>query len=325
MTEAKLRNKVVNVMKSWLGLKESNNSHMKIIKKYNEHKPLPRNYAVKSTDEWCATTVSAAFIETGLTEIMVLECSCGNLVSLAKEKGIWQEKDGYVPGVGDVVLYDWQDNGKGDNTGWPDHVGIVEKVVGSTITIIEGNNGEKVARRNIKVNGRYIRGYITPNYESIATIEKETNTVAKKDDELEVGDTVTFTGNKHYKSSYVGAKAEKCIKGKAKITAFKKGAKHPYHLVAVKGKGSTVHGWVDSKDIKEAEKQSKAIKVGDTVEFIGKKHFTSSFKAAKSSSCKGGKAKVTAINKGKAHPYHLKSAEKTCTVHGWVDADEVKK
>lgn len=42
-------------------------------------------------------------------------------------------------------MYDWQDTGKGDNTGGADHVGIVEKVVGNTITIIEGNKGEAVA------------------------------------------------------------------------------------------------------------------------------------------------------------------------------------
>lgn len=65
-------------------------------------------------------------------------------------------------------MYDWQDTGKGDNTGGADHVGIVEKVVGNTITIIEGNKGEAVARRTLAVNGRYIRGYCLPDYASKA-------------------------------------------------------------------------------------------------------------------------------------------------------------
>lgn len=61
-------------------------------------------------------------------------------------------------------MYDWDDSGLGDNRGNPDHVGVVEQVVGGTITIIEGNKGGAVARRKLAVNGRYIRGYCTPDY-----------------------------------------------------------------------------------------------------------------------------------------------------------------
>ena len=43
-------------------------------------------------------------------------------------------------------------------------MGIVEKVAGSTITVIEGNKGEAVARRTLAVNGRYIRGFCLPDY-----------------------------------------------------------------------------------------------------------------------------------------------------------------
>ena len=69
-----------------------------------------------------------------------------------------------MPKLGDIVLYDWQDSGSGDNTGTADHIGIVEKVVGSTETIIEGNYQDSVKRRELAVNGRYIRGYIVPKY-----------------------------------------------------------------------------------------------------------------------------------------------------------------
>ena len=41
-------------------------------------------------------------------------------------------------------------------------------MVGNTITIIEGNKGEAVARRTLAVNGRYIRGYCLPDYASKA-------------------------------------------------------------------------------------------------------------------------------------------------------------
>ncbi|MBR2884131.1 MAG: hypothetical protein IKB93_04995 [Clostridia bacterium] len=44
---------------------------------------------------------------------------------------------------------------------------LFENVSGSKITVIEGNCGNKVARRTISVNGKYIRGFVTPHYEKI--------------------------------------------------------------------------------------------------------------------------------------------------------------
>ena len=68
---------------------------------------------------------------------------------------------------------------------------------------------------------------------------------------------------------------------------------------------------------------SGEIKVVDIVTYSGNVHYTSSYASGKSRVCKGGKAKVTQISKGKPHPYHLVRAEKGCTVYGWVDADKV--
>lgn len=43
MTEKEIRSKVVEIAKGWLGCKESDGSHKKIIDTYNACKPLPRN------------------------------------------------------------------------------------------------------------------------------------------------------------------------------------------------------------------------------------------------------------------------------------------
>lgn len=169
MTEQQLRKQVVSIMEGWLGCKESNGTHKKIIDTYNAHKPLARGYKVKYTDEWCATAVSAAFISAKLTDIAPTECSCSKMTALYKAKGRWQENDGYKPQIGDIIMYDWQDSGSGDNQGNPDHVGIVASVSGNTIKVIEGNKGEAVAYRSLSVNGKYIRGYCLPNYASKAT------------------------------------------------------------------------------------------------------------------------------------------------------------
>lgn len=169
MTEKQLREKAVNTAKAWAGCKESNGTHKKIIDLYNSVKPLPRGYAVKYNDAWCATFVSAVGIAAGLSKIILRECGCGAMIDLYKAAGRWQENDAYVPSAGDVVFYDWQDTGKGDNTGYPDHVGLVCGVSGSTIKVIEGNKNDAVEYRDLQVNGRYIRGYGLPDYKSMAT------------------------------------------------------------------------------------------------------------------------------------------------------------
>lgn len=169
MTENQLRSNVVSVMKGWLGWSEANGKFKRIIDVYNNHKPLAQGYKVKYTDEWCATAVSAAFIKAGLTDIGFTECSCNRMIDLYKAKGRWEEKDSYVPKIGDVIMYDWQDNGVGDNVGSADHVGLVTAINGTKLTIIEGNKGEAVAYRSINVNGKYIRGYCLPNYASKAS------------------------------------------------------------------------------------------------------------------------------------------------------------
>lgn len=171
MTEQELRTKVVSIAQSYIGCKESDGSHRKIVDLYNSHKPLARGYKVTYTDAWCATFASAVAIQAGLTDIIPTECGCSAMIELFRKLDSWQENDAYVPSPGDYIFYDWQDGtnyATTDNTGAPDHVGIVEKVSGSTITVIEGNYSDSVKRRTIQVNGRYIRGYGVPKYASKA-------------------------------------------------------------------------------------------------------------------------------------------------------------
>ena len=171
------RSKIVSLAQSWVGLKEADGSFVKIVDIYNSQKKLPRGYKLKLTDEWCAATMSALAIACNATDIIPIECSCGQLIELAKAKGIWVEADNHIPKPGNFLLFDWGDSGTGDNTAWPDHIGIVEKVVGNNITTIEGNYQSAVSRRTIRVNSKYIRGYIVPKYDAEASINEEVCTV----------------------------------------------------------------------------------------------------------------------------------------------------
>lgn len=182
---SKYASKVVAQAQAWLGCKESNGTHKAIIDVYNGHKPLARGYKVKYTDEWCATFVSAVSIKLGYTDIIPTECGCPQMVELFKKLGCWEENEAKTPKSGWIIFYDWEDDNKGDNQGRPNHVGIVEKISGSTITVIEGNKNEAVERRNIAVNGKYIRGYGVPKYDA-----EEVKTEAVKTEEVKATYTV---------------------------------------------------------------------------------------------------------------------------------------
>lgn len=262
MTENELRANVVAQARSWLGCKESNGSHKKIIDLYNSHKPLARGYPVKYTDAWCSTFASAVAIACGLTDIIPTECGCEKHIQLFKKLGSWEENDAYVPKPADYIFYDWDDNGVGECTGAADHIGVVETVNGNSMTIIEGNMSNAVGRRNLKVNARYIRGYGVPNYARKATSigPVVTPSVPAMAADISVGDVLQFTGSKHYTNANAinGSAANP---GKAKVTAISANSKHPYHVIHTDG-ASNVYGWVDVADV---SKPGVALKVGDKV------------------------------------------------------------
>lgn len=176
MTEKQLRESFVAVLTGWLGRSEANGGHKEIIDLYNTQRPLPRGYAVQYDDEWCATTVTAAGMAAGLSDIIFGECSCSRMIDLYRAVGQWEERDDYVPDIGDIVMYYWKDGADyatTDCTGAPNHVGVVASKSGTVLTIIEGNKGEAVATRPLQINGRYIRGYCLPDYASKADDEED--------------------------------------------------------------------------------------------------------------------------------------------------------
>ena len=156
---AKYASEVVRQAQAWIGKKESNGTHKEIIDIYNSHKPLARGYKVKYTDSWCAVFVSAVAIKLGYTSIVPTECGCGKMIDLFKALGAWQEGRSYKPSAGDIIFYDWNDNNSSD------HVGIVEKVSGSVIAVIDGNKNNAVERRKISIGNKCIQGYGVPKYD----------------------------------------------------------------------------------------------------------------------------------------------------------------
>lgn len=164
MTELQVRNRFVKTAESYWGFREDDGSHKTIIDIYNSQEKLPRNYEVTYTDAWCATFVSAIGYLLGWSDIILPECSCNQMIELYQKANRWEENDAYTPSIGDIVMYDWDDKGTGDNKDKVEHVGIVVSVNNNKIHIIEGNKNDGVEYRDIEVDGKYIRGYCLPNF-----------------------------------------------------------------------------------------------------------------------------------------------------------------
>ena len=154
-----MREKLIEAMESFKGAKTGNAKHKEIIDIYNSCKPLPRGVKMKESYPWCCATVSSAVIKAGLQDKIPRECSCGKLLNLMKEAGMWVESDSFVPTPGDFLIYDWGDSGKGDDGEGHDHIGMVKSVTGKQMIVMEGNKGGAWGTRKVSVNGKYIRGF----------------------------------------------------------------------------------------------------------------------------------------------------------------------
>lgn len=165
MTENERRTKACAQARAWIGKNEADGSHREIIDIYNRGRGTapPISYS----DPWCAGFVSAVGIAAGLPEILP-GINCDAMIAAYKARGQWIENDAYTPKPGDLIFYDWQDSGVGDNTGSSDHVGIVTGVNGKLLTVIEGNYSDSVKQRYIYVDGKFIRGYAVPDYAGAA-------------------------------------------------------------------------------------------------------------------------------------------------------------
>lgn len=160
MTTAK---QFLDVARKHVGVREGTDAHKAIINAYNASKPLAVGYAVKYTDDWCDAFVTVVAIQSGAVDIVGKECGVDRHIQIFKKLGIWDENGSKTPASGDIITYNWNDNTQG-NDGFADHIGIVESVSRGVITTIEGNYGNAVQRRAIRVGHGNIRGFARPRY-----------------------------------------------------------------------------------------------------------------------------------------------------------------
>lgn len=104
--------------------------------------------------DWCACFVSWCANECGYIESGAMPnfswCETG--VNWFKDRNQWL--DGCAtPAPGDIIFFDW------DNSGDPDHVGIVKCVEDGLVNTIEGNSGDSVRQNTYVVADSCIYGF----------------------------------------------------------------------------------------------------------------------------------------------------------------------
>lgn len=151
-----MKQKVLNIAKSYIGTQQGDARHKALIDQYNAVKPLPVGYPMKVSDDWCAAFVTVIGDLTHTSKYIGRECGVQRFISIFKNKGIWRGLQ--KPVAGDIVIFDWQKNS------WADHIGFVEEVKRNKITTIEGNTSRHVARKTYAWNDWRIAGYARPKY-----------------------------------------------------------------------------------------------------------------------------------------------------------------
>lgn len=110
-------------------------------------------YGFNSRVEWCAIFVSWCANESGdLDKTIPKFAGTYEGEMWFKHHDKWKGKN-YTPSPGDLIFFDWQQNGG------VDHVGIVEKVEDGKVYTIEGNSSDEVKEKSYSLTSKSIYGY----------------------------------------------------------------------------------------------------------------------------------------------------------------------
>lgn len=106
----------------------------------------------ESRVDWCACFVS--WCMNNCYSGCPVTASCSELVDWLRGRRCWY-KSNVEPLPGMLIFFDWE------NDGACDHVGIVDCVADGQVYVVEGNYGDRCARKGYRLSSREIYGYGT--------------------------------------------------------------------------------------------------------------------------------------------------------------------
>ncbi len=110
-------------------------------------------YGLNTRVSWCAIFISWCASESGdLDKTIPKFAAVTDGKTWFKNHDKWKGSS-YTPNVGDIIFFDWNQNGN------PDHVGIVDKVEKEKIYTIEGNSNDEVKAKSYSQSYKCIFGY----------------------------------------------------------------------------------------------------------------------------------------------------------------------
>lgn len=145
---------MINEARQYIGINESQKKQL--MDYYNNFVyPLidkDRKYKIKYSDDWCAMFCSVIAHKCGVKNFPY-EVSVFYMTGLAKKAESFTRDIKEVK-TGDLIVYDWKNNGT------LDHVGIITEVTPNLIKVIEGNYNKTVGLRSVKYPNKEVYGFI---------------------------------------------------------------------------------------------------------------------------------------------------------------------
>ena len=162
------KEKVIQIAQDEIGYQEESDGLSKYGQWYEDHIAKVAGFA---RADWCNMFLTWVFYQAGAMDGSVYPntspqgSACSYCLGWFEKKGCRTDADD-MPQPGDIVFYRWN-----ANTSYIDHVGLVEKVKGSSadnaeMTVIEGNKNHSVSRRVIAYRAAEVIASVRPPYKS---------------------------------------------------------------------------------------------------------------------------------------------------------------
>ena len=173
---------VLAVARGQVGYTESTRNY--IVDENNNLKGYTRYGAWNGTPygDWSAPFISFCLHYAGVKEIPP-QADCSAWKSVLTDRNIYKAPADYVPKAGDIIFFDWEEDGN------VDHMGLVENVVDTDVITIEGDSTDSVTQNKYSLFDSRIAGYGILSGLLVPPTEETPNTDSEPAPTIDLGNT----------------------------------------------------------------------------------------------------------------------------------------